>query len=123
KLARDPMYQEIFKLTGKPANPTSAPLPKVLEMKALQNLIVSLGINPGSMDLSKEDMSKMTFDTKGLRVGSVLLLADADVDGKHITCLALALIWRVVPDLIREGKVFIVDAPLYNAYWNNKRYF
>lgn len=123
KLARDPKYQEIFKLTGKPANASELPLPKVLEMKALQNLIVALGINPNSMDLSKEDMSKMTFSTKGLRVGSLYTLADADVDGKHITCLILALIWRVVPDLIKEGKVFIVDAPLYNAFHNNKRYF
>lgn len=123
KQARDPMFQEIFKLTGKPANPTTMMLPKVLEMKALQNLIVALGINPASMDLTKDDMSKMTFSTSGLRVGSVYVLADADVDGKHITCLLLALIWRVVPDLIREGKVFIVDAPLYNCFHNNKRYF
>jgi DNA gyrase subunit B len=123
KLARFPRFQEVFKLTGKPANATTLPLPKVLEMKALQNLIVALGINTGSMDLTKEDMSKMTFNTKGLRIGSVYVLADADVDGKHISCLLLAMIWRVVPDLIREGKVFIVDAPLYNAFHNNKRYF
>lgn len=123
KIARFPMYQEIFKLTGKPANATCLPLPKVLEMKALQNLIVALGINPNSMDLSKEDMMKMTFSAKDLRIGSIYVLADADVDGKHITCLALALIWRVCPDLIRTGKVFIVDAPLYNIFHNNKRYF
>lgn len=123
KIARFPMYQEIFKLTGKPANATCLPLPKVLEMKALQNLIIALGINPNSMDLSKEDMAKMTFSAKDLRIGSVHVLADADVDGKHITCLTLALIWRMCPDLIRNGKVFIVDAPLFNIFYNNKRYF
>lgn len=123
KVARDPMFQEIFKLTGKPANATCLPLPKVLEMKALQNMIIALGINPNSMDLSKEDMSKMTFSAKDLRIGSLFVLADADVDGKHITCLTLALIWRMCPDLIRNGKVFIVDAPLYNIFYNNKRYF
>ena len=92
-------------------------------MKALQHLMVALGIDGKTLDTEQEDMSKMTFSTKNLRVGSVYMLADADVDGGHINCLVLSLIWRVVPDLIREGRVFIVDAPLYNVFHNNKRYF
>lgn len=123
KVARFSDYQEILKLTGKPANSLRAPLAKVLAMKALQHLMVALGIDGKTLDTEQEDMSKMTFSTKNLRVGSVYMLADADVDGGHINCLVLSLIWRVVPDLIREGRVFIVDAPLYNVFHNNKRYF
>lgn len=122
KDARDPAYQEVFKLTGKMANAIRTDLAKLLVSKAIVLLMKAIGVDPAKIDLD-QDISKICFTTDKLRVGKIMLLADADVDGKHINCLLLCLIWRLMPDAIREGRVYIVDAPLFSTFFNNKRYF
>lgn len=122
KEARDPKFQEVFKLTGKMANAIRTDLAKLISSKAIILLLQAIGVDTRKIDL-EQDISKIHFTTDKLRVGKIMLLADADVDGKHINCLLLCLIWRLVPDAIREGRVFIVDAPLYSAFYNNVRYF
>lgn len=122
KNARDYRYQEVFKLTGKLANAIRTDLAKLVSTKAVGLLLVALGIDTKNIDL-EQDISKIHFSTSKLRVGKIMLLSDADVDGKHINTLLLTLIWRLVPDAIREGRVYVVDAPLYSAFHANTRYF
>lgn len=122
KDARDPYNQEVFKLTGKLANAIRTDLPTLVSTKAVGMLLIALGIDTKNIDF-EQDISKIHFSTSKLRVSKVMLLSDADVDGKHINTLLLTLIWRLVPDAIREGRVFVVDAPLYSAFYNNTRYF
>lgn len=122
KQARLSDYQEVFKLTGKLANAVRTDLAKLVSTKAVGLLLVALGIDTRNIDF-EQDISKIHFSTKKLRVGKIMLLADADVDGKHINTLLLTLIWRLVPDAIREGRVYVVDAPLYSAFHGNTRYF
>jgi DNA gyrase subunit B/topoisomerase-4 subunit B len=99
-------------LRGKVLNTESVALAKVLENKELADLVVALGCGVGK-----------DFDAERLRYGRVILLADADSDGHHITTLLLTFFYRHLPDLIRRGKVFVAVPPLYridigkDAFW------
>lgn len=119
KNARDPFYQEIMKCKGKPVNAMTQPLDKVLGNETIQGLIISAGLDLKSLDV-KADHPK--FDCKELRVGKILLLADADDDGYHINTLILSFIYKYAPALIERGLVYIVNAPLYNLIHNGKHY-
>lgn len=122
KDARDPSYQEVFQLTGKIANAAKTPLSKLIATKGVQQLLVALGVDVSTLDLSK-DLAQIHFDTSKLRIGKLYTLMDADPDGGHITVLLLTMIWRLVPAMFEENRVFVVDAPLYNAQYRDRRYF
>jgi DNA gyrase subunit B len=77
-------------------------LAKVLENKELSDLVTALGCGLGT-----------NFDLERLRYGKVIILADADSDGNHIATLLLTFIYRHLPKLIANGKVFIAQPPLY----------
>lgn len=122
KKARDSKFQELMKLDGKIMNVARQKLHKLLESDRIVNLLTAVGYN---FDIHKADAGK---EARGdayskLRVGKILLLPDADEDGRHICVLLLTLFWRLMPRLFEEGKIFVVDAPLYSAFWKNKRYF
>lgn len=119
KNARDPFYQEIMKAGGKPLNGLKAPLAKVLVHKQVQGLLVSIGADLKTLDPKAENP---TLSTEKLRIGNLLFLADADPDGSHINTLFLAVIYRLLPDMMREGRVWVVDAPLYNVMYKGKHY-
>jgi DNA gyrase subunit B len=102
KQGRDRTRQAILPLRGKVLNTESASLAKVLENKELADLVVALGCGVGK-----------DFDLARLRYGKVIILADADSDGHHIATLLLTFIYRHMPDLIRQGKVFLAQPPLY----------
>ncbi len=123
KFARDPIYQEVFKLSGKPSNAMRTELPALLANQKIHALLVSLGIDVKSLDTNAETMEMMKFSVDKLRVGKIMLLADGDSDGGHITVLLLSLIWRLIPDMYHQGRVFVVDCPLYSAQYNNKHYY
>ena len=89
-------------LRGKVLNTEQASLAKVLENKELADLVQALGCGIGK-----------DFDLASLRYQRVVLLADADADGHHITTLLLTFIYRHMPELIRAGRVFIAQPPLY----------
>ena len=116
KKARDPNFQEILAINGKIANAMTNTPAKLLANTAIQNILLSLGYNFDSHRKEGEVEHK-------LRVGSIYLLPDADVDGGHITVLMLTLIQKFLPELFAERRVFLVDAPLYTAYYKGKRYF
>ncbi len=102
KQGRDRARQAVLPLRGKVLNTEQASLAKVLENKELADLVQALGC-----DLGK------SFDLSKLRYQRVILLADADADGHHITTLLLTFIYRHMPELIRAGRIYIAQPPLY----------
>jgi DNA topoisomerase IV B subunit len=102
KQCRDRNYQAILPLRGKVLNTESASLKKVLENKEIQDLVTALGCGIGTH-----------FDISKLRYERVILLADADSDGHHITTLLLTFFYRHMPGLIASGKIYIAVPPLY----------
>ena len=98
--ARDPHYQEILKLRGKIINSAKTAASKVYESEDIINILKAIGFDP----VNKEHRP---------RVGKVIFLTDADVDGSHISTLLLTLIKFYYPELLTEGKVFALDAPLF----------
>ena len=102
KQGRDRARQAVLPLRGKVLNTEQASLAKVLENKELADLVQALGCGLGK-----------SFDLSKLRYQRVILLADADADGHHITTLLLTFIYRHMPELIRAGRIYIAQPPLY----------
>jgi DNA gyrase subunit B/topoisomerase-4 subunit B len=102
KQGRDRQRQAILPLRGKVLNTESVSLSKVLENKELSDLVTALGCGLGK-----------SFDLARLRYGKVIILADADSDGNHIATLLLTFIYRHMPQLISNGRVFLAQPPLY----------
>jgi DNA topoisomerase IV B subunit len=102
KQGRDRNHQAILPLRGKVLNTECATLKKVLENKELQDMVTALGCGIGK-----------DFDLTRLRYDRVILLADADSDGHHITTLLLTFFYRHMPSLIADGRVCIAVPPLY----------
>lgn len=112
KQGRDRERQAVLPLRGKVLNTESVALAKVLENKELADLVVALGCSVGK-----------DFDAGKLRYGRIILLADADSDGHHITTLLLTFFYRHLQELIKQGRVFVAVPPLYRidvgkeTYW------
>src|SRR3954451_23629571 len=102
KQGRDRARQAILPLRGKVLNTESASLAKVLENKELSDLVTAIGCGLGK-----------NFDLSRLRYGKLIILADADSDGNHIATLLLTFLYRHIPQLIKEGKVYLAQPPLY----------
>ena len=102
KQGRDRARQAILPLRGKVLNTEGVSAAKVLENKELSDLVTALGCGIGK-----------GFEITRLRYGRVIILADADSDGHHIATLLLTFIYRHMPQLIREGKVYLAQPPLY----------
>ena len=102
KQGRNRNYQAILPLRGKVLNTESATLKKILENKEIQDLVAALGCGIGP-----------NLNLADLRYERVILLADADSDGHHITTLLLTFFYRHMPALIAAGRLFIGVPPLY----------
>lgn len=102
KQGRDRNTQAILPLRGKVLNTESATLKKILDNKEIQDLVSALGCGIGP-----------NLDISSLRYDRVILLADADSDGHHITTLLLTFFYRHMPGLIAAGRLYIADPPLY----------
>jgi len=102
KQGRDRNSQAILPLRGKVLNTESATLKKMMENKEIQDLVTAIGCGIGpKMDLS------------GVRYDRIVLLADADSDGHHITTLLLTFFYRHMPQLIADGRLYIAQPPLF----------
>jgi len=110
--ARDTYYQEVLAAGGKPLNALKAPIAKIITHKDISNFLIAMGCDLKTMDPKAE---RPKIDVEKLRVKSVLFLVDPDPDGGHIAVLYLAVLYRLMPDLFKQGRVFCVQAPLYAA--------
>jgi len=102
KQGRDRARQAILPLRGKVLNTEGVSTAKVLENKELADLVTALGCGVGKQ-----------FDLARMRYGKVILLADADSDGHHISTLLLTFLFRHMPQLIQAGRVYLAQPPLY----------
>ena len=102
KQGRNRELQAILPLRGKVLNTEALALSKVLDNRELADLVTALGCGIGK-----------NFELSKLRYSKVVLLADADSDGNHITTLLLTFFYRHLPELIKAGRVFVAVPPLY----------
>ena len=108
KTARDRMYQAILPIRGKILNVEKASIDKVLANAEIKTMINAFGC--GFSEGYGND-----FDITKLRYDKIIIMADADVDGAHISTLLLTLFYGFMPELIQEGHVYIAMPPLYKA--------
>ena len=108
KTARDRSFQAILPIRGKILNVEKASIDKVLANAEIKTMINAFGC--GFSEGYGND-----FDIKKVRYDKIIIMADADVDGAHISTLLLTLFYRFMPELIYEGHVYIAMPPLYKA--------
>lgn len=107
---RDSRYQAVLPLRGKVLNAKKTTLARMLNNQEIATMILAFGTGIGS----KYDESKLRYD-------KIIITTDADVDGTHIAILLITFIWTYMPDLIRNGHVYLLESPLYVNVLKNKK--
>lgn len=121
KQARDSGFQAIMPVRGKILNCLKAEYPKIFKSEIITDLIKVLGC--GVEVNAKANKNLSLFSLENLRWSKVIICTDADVDGFQIRTLILTMIYRLMPTLIREGKVFIAESPLYEINTKDETWF
>lgn len=121
KLGRNSEFQGIMPVRGKILNCLKADYDKIFKSDIIIDLLKVLGC--GIEITSKHNKDLHTFNMNNLRWDKVIICTDADVDGYQIRTLILTMIYKLVPTLIKEGKVFIAETPLFEITTKNETYF
>ncbi|TAE82584.1 MAG: DNA topoisomerase IV subunit B, partial [Alphaproteobacteria bacterium] len=112
KQARDRETQAILPLRGKILNVASATRDKVHANQEISDIIQALGCGSGKH-----------FDLSALRYERIIIMTDADVDGAHIASLLMTFFYQELPEVIRHGRLFIAQPPLYRVTHNKQHYY
>ena len=121
KLARDAEYQAIIPVRGKTLNCLKASYDKIFKNDVIVDLLKVIGCGVELKGKVKGDF--VEFDPKNLRWSKIIICTDADKDGYQIRTLLLTMFYRLLPSLIKMGKVFIAETPLYEITCRGKTYF
>lgn len=120
KQARDSEFQAVIPVRGKILNCLKADYNRIFKSDIITDLIKVLGCGV-EVAVKKKDMTSFNLDN--LRWNKVIICTDADVDGYQIRTLILTMIYRLMPTLISEGKVFIAESPLYEIRYKDEVWF
>ena len=121
KQARDSSFQAIIPVRGKILNCLKSEYDKIFKSDIIVDLIKVLGC--GVEVNSKKSKEVSSFNIDDLRWNKVIICTDADVDGFQIRTLILTMIYRLMPTLIKEGKVYIAESPLYEIRYKDETWF
>ncbi|NMA66457.1 MAG: DNA topoisomerase [Clostridiaceae bacterium] len=121
KMGRDSNFQAIMPVRGKILNCLKAEYHHIFKSEIITDLIKVLGC--GVEIRSKHAKGLNSFNLDNLKWSKIIICTDADVDGYQIRTLILAMLYRLVPTLIEEGKVYIAESPLFEIIVKGKSYF
>lgn len=121
KMARDSEFQAIMPVRGKILNCLKASYDKIFKSEIIVDLLKVMGCGVEISIKGNKNLSE--FDINNLRWDKIIICTDADVDGFQIRTLILAMLYRLTPTLIKEGKAFIAESPLFEITHKNETYF
>lgn len=121
KLSRDAEYQAIIPVRGKILNCLKSEYNKIFNSEIIIDIVKVLGCGVEAKTTSNKQIAN--FDIKQLRYNKVVICTDADVDGFQIRTLILTMFFRLMPELIKQGYVYIAQSPLYEINTKEKTYF
>lgn len=121
KMARDSNFQALIPVRGKILNTLKSDYERIFKSDIIMDLMKVIGA--GIEIKSKHKVDEDSFDIQNLRYDKIIITTDADVDGFQIRTLILTVFYTLAPTLLREGKVYIVESPLYEIVSKNKSYF
>lgn len=117
KSARDARYMCFLKIRGKSLNVYKSSLERLIANREIKDMISALGCG---VDLGIEGYE--TYDNSKLRVGKVIIASDADIDGMHIRILLFVILFKLFPQLLYDGRVYVAATPLYVLALKNDTY-
>lgn len=121
KLSRDSSFQAIMPVRGKILNCLKKELSTILKSDIIIDLLRIFGCGIEAESKYIEDIPK--FDISKLNWGKIIICTDADLDGMQIRCLVITMIYRLCPTLLKRGKVFIAETPLFEINYGKQTHF
>lgn len=121
KLGRDSEFQAIIPVRGKTLNCLKSSYERIFKNEIITNLLKVIGCGIEYSGKVKSDFVK--FDLDSLRWSKIIICTDADKDGYQIRTLILTMFYRLLPTLIKEGRIYIAESPLYEITCKDKVYF